>query len=56
MKLGVYNAVLHDRPLPDALKVIADLGLTGIEINSGGFLAGRAHPDLRRHPGQRHGP
>ena len=38
MKLGVYNAILHDRPLPDALKVIADLGLTGIEINSGGFL------------------
>lgn len=38
MKLGVYNAVLHDRPLPEALKVIADLGLTGIEINSGGFL------------------
>jgi sugar phosphate isomerase/epimerase len=38
MKLGVYNAILHDRPLPDALKVIADLGLTGIELNSGGFL------------------
>jgi sugar phosphate isomerase/epimerase len=38
MKLGVYNAILHDRPLPDALNVIADLGLTGIEINSGGFL------------------
>ena len=38
MKLGVYNAILHDRPLPDALKVIADLGLTGIEINTGGFL------------------
>jgi len=38
MKLGVYNAILHDRPLPEALKVIADLGLTGIEINSGGFL------------------
>ena len=38
MKLGVYNAVLHDRPLPEALKVIADLGLTGIEVNSGGFL------------------
>ena len=28
MKLGVYNAVLHDRPLPDALAVIAGLGLT----------------------------
>jgi len=38
MKLGVYNAILHDRSLPDALQVIADLGLTGIEINSGGFL------------------
>jgi sugar phosphate isomerase/epimerase len=38
MKLGVYNAILHDRPLPDALEVIAGLGLTGIEINSGGFL------------------
>jgi len=38
MKLGVYNAILHDRPLPEALRVIADLGLTGIEINSGGFL------------------
>jgi len=38
VKLGVYNAVLHDRPLSEALKVIADLGLTGIEINSGGFL------------------
>ncbi|MDQ4503116.1 sugar phosphate isomerase/epimerase [Sinomonas sp. ASV322] len=38
MKLGAYNAVLHDRPLPEALKVIAGLGLTGIEINTGGFL------------------
>jgi sugar phosphate isomerase/epimerase len=38
MKLGVYNAVLHDRPLPEALQVIAGLGLTGIEINTGGFL------------------
>ena len=38
MKLGVYNAILHDRSLPEALKVVAHLGLTGIEINSGGFL------------------
>lgn len=38
MKLGVYNAILHDRPLPEALQVIGDLGLTGIEINTGGFL------------------
>lgn len=38
MKLGVYNAILHDRTLPEALSVIAGLGLTGIELNSGGFL------------------
>ncbi|WP_334173588.1 sugar phosphate isomerase/epimerase family protein, partial [Sinomonas sp.] len=38
MKLGVYNAILHDRTLPEALEVIAGLGLTGIEINTGGFL------------------
>ena len=38
MKLGVYTACLHDRPLPDALAVIASLGLDSAEINSGGFL------------------
>ncbi|WP_380160683.1 sugar phosphate isomerase/epimerase family protein [Kineococcus sp. R86509] len=38
MKLGVYNAILHDRSLPEALQVVADLGLQGIELNSGGFL------------------
>ena len=38
MRLGVYNAILHDRSLPEALAVIRELGLTGIELNSGGFL------------------
>ena len=38
MKFGVYNAILHDRSLPEAIEVIAKLGLTGIELNSGGFL------------------
>lgn len=38
MKLGVYTAVLHDRPLPEALDVIASLGLEAAEINAGGFL------------------
>ncbi len=38
MKLGVYNAILHDRPLPEAIEVVAGLGLTGLELNSGGFL------------------
>jgi sugar phosphate isomerase/epimerase len=38
MRLGLYNAILHDRSLPEAIEVIADLGLTGIELNTGGFL------------------
>ena len=38
MKLGVYTAVLHDKPVAEALAAIADLGLTSAEINSGGFL------------------
>ncbi len=46
MKLGLYNAILHDRPLPEAIKVIADLGLTGIEINTGGFLPAVHVPTL----------
>jgi sugar phosphate isomerase/epimerase len=36
--LGVYTAVLHDRPLRDALTIIKALGLNGAEINAGGFL------------------
>lgn len=38
MRLGLYNAILHDRSLPEALEVIAGVGLTGIELNTGGFL------------------
>ena len=38
MKLGVYTACLHDKPLGEALQVIRDLGLESAEINSGGFL------------------
>lgn len=39
MRLGVYNAILHGRSLPEALKVVKDLGLDGLEVNTGGFLA-----------------
>jgi len=38
MRLGVYNAILHDRDLPAAIDVVRRLGLTGIELNTGGFL------------------
>ena len=38
MYLGAYNACLADKPLGEALDMIAGLGLTSVEINSGGFL------------------
>jgi len=38
MKLGAYTACLHDLPLSEALKILADMGLTSAEVNSGGFL------------------
>jgi sugar phosphate isomerase/epimerase len=38
MYLGVYNACLADLSLADALDLIAGLGMTSVEVNSGGFL------------------
>lgn len=38
MELGAYTACLHDLALPEALAVLAELGLDGAEINSGGFV------------------
>lgn len=38
MKLGAYTACLHDLPLGEALDVLAGLGLTSVEVNSGGFI------------------
>ena len=44
MYLGAYTACLHDRPLDDALAVLADLGLNSAEINSGGFQTTPHYP------------
>jgi len=46
MKLGLYDAVFHDRPLADALAATAAHGLTGLELNTGGFLRAVHVPDL----------
>ncbi|MBV9195817.1 MAG: sugar phosphate isomerase/epimerase [Solirubrobacterales bacterium] len=39
MKLGVYTACLHDKPLEEALQILRELGLNSAEINSGGFVS-----------------
>jgi sugar phosphate isomerase/epimerase len=38
MKLGAYTACLHDRSLPETLKILGEMGLTSAEINAGGFI------------------
>ena len=55
MKLGAYTACLHDRPLPEALKILGELGLTGAEINAGGFVGTPHLPvdELMTSPGAR---
>ena len=46
MKLGLYNAIFHDRTLPEALQAIKAAGLTGIELNTGGFLPAQHIPTI----------
>ena len=50
MKLGVYTAVLHDKPVAEAVRAISDLGLDSAEINSGGFCP--RPPASGGYPGQ----
>lgn len=38
MKIGAYTAALHDKPIAEALALLADMGLDGAEINAGGFV------------------
>src|SRR5260370_39418270 len=38
MKLGAYTACLHDRSLPETLRILQEMGLTSAEINAGGFI------------------
>ena len=38
MKLGAYTACLHDKSLDEALSILSGLGLTSVEVNTGGFI------------------
>src|SRR3954465_5510941 len=55
MKLGAYTAVRADKPLPEALRTLRELGLESAEINSGGFLPAPHLPiaDIRSSAGAR---
>ena len=38
LNYGAYTACLQDRSLSEALDVLKDAGLTGAEVNVGGFI------------------
>lgn len=46
MRLGLYDAIVLDRPLAEIIQLTADLGLTGIELSSGGFLPAAHIPNF----------
>ena len=46
MELGVYTAVLHDRPLTDALATIRSLGLIGAEMDPSHLFWQGIDPDM----------
>jgi Sugar phosphate isomerases/epimerases len=37
MRLGLYDAIVLDRPLSEVIQLTAELGLTGVELSTGGF-------------------
>jgi DNA-(apurinic or apyrimidinic site) lyase len=47
MKVGVYTVLMSDRPLPEALGELADLGAAAVELPCGP-LSGRDHLDPER--------
>lgn len=44
MKLGVYTVLFRDRSLKDVLEAISQMGITAVEIPTGGY-SGTAHAD-----------
>ena len=52
---GAYTACLQDRSLPEALDVLKEAGLTGAEVNVGGFIPSPHCPvDAPPHPTSPH--
>lgn len=44
MKIGIFTALFQDRPLEQALDIIAGMGVEAVEIGTGGY-PGTAHAD-----------
>ena len=46
MKIGIFTALFHDRPLEEALDYIAQAGITSVELGGGAFPGSRHLDDM----------
>ena len=46
MKIGIFTALFHDRPLEEALDIIAEAGIQSVEFGGGGYPGARHLNDM----------
>ena len=46
MKIGIFTALFHDRPLEEALDIIADSGIQSVELGGGAYPGSRHLDDM----------
>ena len=50
MKIGIFTALFHDRPIEEAFDLIAAAGIQAVEIGAGAYPGSRHINDVRRSP------
>src|SRR5665213_1378394 len=46
MKIGIFTALFHDRPMADAFKTISEAGIQAVELGGGAYPGSRHLDDL----------
>ena len=46
MKIGIFTALFHDRPIDEALDIIAEAGIQAVELGAGAYPGSRHLDDV----------
>ena len=46
MKIGIFTALFHDKPLEEALDLIAEAGIEAVELGAGAYPGSRHLDDF----------
>ena len=46
MKIGIFTALFHDRPIEEALDIIAAAGIQAVELGAGAYPGSRHLDDV----------